>query len=138
MKSVYCNSSWMVCKIIFCFEFPNPWKVPRNWIAFYQKTFVLSPGLLYHLIRRETGRFANDAFPSNPIISSKQYLSGRLAEKQCVSRKRKNLAIYSSSYKKLCNADFPSKHFSLFEIYTLQICRIFVYEHTEKIEHVNK
>ena len=28
----------------------NPWKVPWNWIAFYQNSFVTSPGLFYHLI----------------------------------------------------------------------------------------
>ena len=33
----------------------NPWKVPWNWIVFYQNSFVISPGLLYHLIRRNTG-----------------------------------------------------------------------------------
>ena len=25
----------------------NPWKVPWNWIAFYQNYFVISPGLLF-------------------------------------------------------------------------------------------
>ena len=47
----------------------NPWKVPWNWIAFYQSSFVISPGwLLYQLIRRDTGRLANEAFTSNPIL----------------------------------------------------------------------
>ena len=32
------------------------------------------PGLLYHLIRRDTGRLANEVFTSNPIVSSKQWL----------------------------------------------------------------
>ena len=50
----------------------NPWKVPWNWIAFYQNSFVISPGLLYHLIRRNTGRLANEAITSNPIVSWKQ------------------------------------------------------------------
>ena len=27
----------------------NPWKVPWNWIAFYQNSFI-SPGLLHHLV----------------------------------------------------------------------------------------
>ena len=40
--------------------------------AFSQNSFVISPGLLYHLIRRDSGRLANDAFTSNPIVSSKQ------------------------------------------------------------------
>ena len=38
--------------------------------------FVISPGLLYHLIRRDSGRLANEAFSSNPIVSSKQWLNG--------------------------------------------------------------
>ena len=54
----------------------NPWKVPRNYIAFSQKSFVLSPGLLYHLIRRDSGRLANKVFTSNPIFSLKEYLNG--------------------------------------------------------------
>ena len=36
----------------------------------------MSPGLLYHLTRRDTGRLANETFTSNPIVSSKQQLSG--------------------------------------------------------------
>ena len=54
------------------FIISNPWKVPWNWIAFYQNSFVISPGLIYHLIRRDTGRLKNEAFTSNPIVSSKQ------------------------------------------------------------------
>ena len=50
----------------------NTWKIPWNWIAFSQNSFVVSPGLLYHLIRRDYGRLANEAFTSNPIVSSKQ------------------------------------------------------------------
>ena len=53
-------------------EKTNPWKVPWNWIAFTQNSFVISPGLFYHLIRRDTGQLANEAFTSNPIVSSKQ------------------------------------------------------------------
>ena len=49
-----------------------PWKVPWNWIAFSQNSFVISPGLLYHLIRRDSGRLANEVFTSNPILSSKK------------------------------------------------------------------
>ena len=33
----------------------NPWKVSWNRIAFSQNSFVISPGLLYHLIRSDTG-----------------------------------------------------------------------------------
>ena len=58
------------------FEIFNPWKVPWNWIAFCQNYFVLSHSLLYHLIRSDTGRLANEAFTSNSIVSSKQQLSG--------------------------------------------------------------
>ena len=35
-------------------------------------SFVISLGLLYHLIRLETERLANEAFTSSPIVSSKQ------------------------------------------------------------------
>ena len=34
--------------------------------------FDISPGQLYHLIRRDAGRLANEVFTSNPIVSSKQ------------------------------------------------------------------
>ena len=54
----------------------NPWKVRWNWIPFYQNSFVISPGLLYHLIRRDGGRLSNEAFTSNPIVSSKQWFNG--------------------------------------------------------------
>ena len=54
----------------------NPWKVPWNWIAFYQNSFVIAPGLLYHLIALNTWRLANETFTSNPIVSSKQRLNG--------------------------------------------------------------
>ena len=45
----------------------NPWKVLWNWIAFSQNSFVISPCLLYHLIRRHLGRLANEAFTSNKL-----------------------------------------------------------------------
>ena len=48
----------------------SPWKVPWNWIAFYQNSFV------YHLIRPDSGWLANEVFTSNPIVSSKQWLNG--------------------------------------------------------------
>ena len=54
----------------------NPWKVPCNWIAFYQNSFVIWPGFLYHLIRRDSGRLSNEAFTSNSIVSSKQWFNG--------------------------------------------------------------
>ena len=40
--------------------------------SLYQNSFVISPGSLYHLIRRDPGRLANEAFTSNPIVSLKQ------------------------------------------------------------------
>ena len=69
--------SWyLTCRLIptcrFQFVIVSPRKVPWNWIAFYQNPFVLSPGQLYHLIRRDTGRLANEAFTANPIVPSKQ------------------------------------------------------------------
>ena len=36
----------------------------------------MSPGLLYHLITRDSGRISNEAFTSNPIVSSKQWFNG--------------------------------------------------------------
>ena len=50
----------------------NPWKVPWNWIDFFQKCLVVSLGLLYHLIRRKNGRLTNEAFASNLVVSSKE------------------------------------------------------------------
>ena len=47
-------------------------KSPVELNTFYQNSFVISPGLLYYLIRRNTRRLANEAFTSNPIVSSKQ------------------------------------------------------------------
>ena len=52
----------------------NPWKLPWNWIVFYQNSFVISPDLLYHLIIRDYGRLANEAFTPNP--NGYQYLNG--------------------------------------------------------------
>ena len=37
-----------------------------------QKKFLISPGLLYHLIKCDNGRLGNEAFTSNRIASSKQ------------------------------------------------------------------
>ena len=57
----------------------NPWKVLWNWIAFSQNSFVISSGMLYHLIRPDGGRLANEAFTSNPVVSVvslKQQLNG--------------------------------------------------------------
>ena len=42
-------------------------RVELNRIAFSENSFVISPGLLYHLITRNTGRLANEAFPLKKI-----------------------------------------------------------------------
>ena len=49
-------------------------KSPLELNSLLSKLFF-SPGLLYHLIRRDTGRLANEAFTSNFIVSSRQWLS---------------------------------------------------------------
>ena len=49
---------------------------PVELNSFYQNYFVISPGSLYHLIRRGSRRLANEAFMSNPIVPSKQWLRG--------------------------------------------------------------
>ena len=54
----------------------NPWKVPWNWIAFYQNSFVMPPGLLYQLIRCNSGQLVNEAFTSNPTVYLKRWLNG--------------------------------------------------------------
>ena len=54
----------------------NPWKVPWNWIVFCQNSFAISPGLLYHLIIRNSGRLPNEAFTSSSVVFSKQWLNG--------------------------------------------------------------
>ena len=60
------------CDMWLQFVIFNPWKLPWNWIAYYRNSFVISPGLLYHLIRRDYGGLANEAFTSNLIVSLKQ------------------------------------------------------------------
>ena len=45
----------------------NPWNVPWNWIAFYWNSFDMSSGLM----RGGTGGLANEAYLSNPTVSSK-------------------------------------------------------------------
>ena len=71
------HSNTTLIHFVHCIQFVifSSWKVPWNWIAFYQTSFVISPGLLYHLIRRNTGRLTNKAFTSNSIVSLKQQLS---------------------------------------------------------------
>ena len=53
----------------------NPWKALWKLIAVTQNSFIVSPGLLYHLTRGDTGRLVNEIVPSNPIDSLKEYLS---------------------------------------------------------------
>ena len=45
---------------------------PMELIAFSQNSFVISPGLLHDLIRRENKLLANEAFMSNTIVFLKQ------------------------------------------------------------------
>ena len=68
-NSIFSRNTWLFQFVIF-----NPWKFPWNWEAFSQNSFVISSGLLwlYHLIRRDSGRLANEAFTSNAIVSLKQ------------------------------------------------------------------
>ena len=47
-------------------------KSPMELIAFSQNSFVISPGLLHDLIRRENKLLANEAFMSNTIVFLKQ------------------------------------------------------------------
>ena len=49
----------------------NPWKVRWNWVTFSHSSLVISPSLLYLLIRRDTGGLANEVFTSNSIVSWK-------------------------------------------------------------------
>ena len=47
-------------------------KSPVEMNSLLSKFFCYIALLLYQLIRRDTGRLANEAFTSNPIVSSKQ------------------------------------------------------------------
>ena len=49
---------------------------PMELIAFSQKYFVISPGLLHDLIRRENKLLANEAFMSNTIVFLKKIAYG--------------------------------------------------------------
>ena len=51
-------------------------KSPVQLNSLLSKFFCYITWLLYQLIRRESGRLAHEAFTSNPIFSSKQYLNG--------------------------------------------------------------
>ena len=51
-------------------------KSPVELNSLLSKFFCYITWLLYQLIRRDTGRFANEAFTSNPNVSSKQKLNG--------------------------------------------------------------
>ena len=50
----------------------NTLKSPVKLNSFFSKFFVISPGL----IRRDTGRLANEAFTSDLLVCSKQWLTG--------------------------------------------------------------
>ena len=51
-------------------------KSPLELNSLLSKFFCYITWLLYQLIRRDTGRLANEAFTSNPIVSWKQQLNG--------------------------------------------------------------
>ena len=48
----------------------------RDLNTLLSKFFCYVTWLLYQLIRSDTGRLANEAFMSSPIVSFKQYLNG--------------------------------------------------------------
>ena len=50
-------------------------KSPVELNSFLSKLFCCITWLLYQLIRCNTGRLANEALTSNPIVSSKQQLN---------------------------------------------------------------
>ena len=54
----------------------NPWKSSVELNSLLSKFFCYIIWLLYQLIRRDTGRLENEAFTSNPKVSSKQELNG--------------------------------------------------------------
>ena len=63
-------------------------KSPVELNSLYQNSFLMSPGLLYHLIRRESGRLANEAFTSNSIVSLRQWLNGlKITNCVCLAQK---------------------------------------------------
>ena len=51
-------------------------KSPVELNSHLSNFFCYAPGLLYHLIRRDYGRLANNAFTSIRIVSFKQKLNG--------------------------------------------------------------
>ena len=51
-------------------------KSPVELNSLLSKFFCYITWSLYQLIRRDTARLANEAFTSNPIVSSKQELNG--------------------------------------------------------------
>ena len=46
-------------------------KSPEELNSLLSNSFVVSPGLLYHLIRRDPERLSKEAFTSNLTVSSK-------------------------------------------------------------------
>ena len=60
-------------------------KSPMELNSLLSNSFVISPGLLYHLIRRDSAQLANEAFTSSPIVSSKHWLIG-LKITNCISK----------------------------------------------------
>ena len=108
-QSLYHNTSLSL-------QFFNPLKLPWNWIAFYQKFFVISHSSLYHPIRRDSGRLTNKTFMSNHIVSAKQYLSSFKITNSFVLPKREiDEIINFQKFRKLSINKFAAflKHFGI-------------------------
>ena len=92
----------------------NPWKVPWNWIVFYQNYFVISPGLLYHLIIHYSRRLANEA--------SKQWLNGLQITNCLEGQRSKYLGMGVSVIYGSINDDLI--WLMMFPVYALWGCRV--------------
>ena len=57
---------------LYSLQFSIHAKSRETEIAFSQNSFVTSPALLCHLIRRDSGDLQKKAFASHPIVSLKQ------------------------------------------------------------------
>ena len=65
-------------------------KTPVELNSLLSNFFCYTPGLLYHLIRRDYGRLANEAFTSICIVSFKQKLNG-LKITNCTDKSETNI-----------------------------------------------
>ena len=84
--------------------------------VFYQNSLVISPGLLYHLIRRSSGRLASKAFTSNRIASSKQWLNGLKITNWLLLKVLLSQHFFDILFRSInCCSDRPIKHYFLKE-----------------------